>query len=468
MASGFLRPYASRIVFLQRFLDASLIFFTYWFITINRLEVVWDSKRILATAFAVVFFAFFAELFGLYRSWRNSSLIEEIQALLKVWLLTIFVLLTLAFITKTSEMFSRSVMTIWWTFAPVTLVVMRLIVRWGLMFVRRRGANVRTVAIVGYNPVGIRLVKHLKAMSWTGLVVNGFFDHRTREFGEGVVGTLRYSISSIDELMLRAHSGEIDSVYIALPMKAELRIAELVNQLSDTTASVYVIPDLFMSELMHSRWIDFGGMPLMSVYETPFYGLYGWVKRMEDLILGGLILLLILPIMVAIAIAVKLTSPGTVIFKQRRYGLNGEVVEVWKFRSMTVCEDGDHVPQAKKCDARITPFGAFLRKTSLDELPQFINVLQGKMSIVGPRPHAVAHNEQYRKLIKGYMLRHKVKPGITGLAQVNGCRGETDTLDKMQKRVDYDLEYIQNWSLWLDLKIVFLTVWRGFGGAHAY
>ncbi|PIQ13865.1 MAG: undecaprenyl-phosphate glucose phosphotransferase [Hydrogenophilales bacterium CG18_big_fil_WC_8_21_14_2_50_58_12] len=436
--------------------------------TIARLDVVWDSKRILAAAFAVVLFAFHAEFLGLYRSWRSSSFIDEIQTLLKVWLLTIFLLVTLAFITKTSEIFSRLVMMLWWTFAPVSLIAIRLIVRWGLRFVRRSGANVRNIAIVGHNPVGIRLVKHLNAISWTGLVVNGFFDHRTREFGETVVGALKYSISSIDALMLKAHSGEIDSVYIALPMKAELRIAELVNQLSDTTASVYVIPDLFISELMHSRWIDFGGMPLVSVYETPFYGLYGWVKRMEDLFLGGLILLLILPIMVAIAITVKLTSPGPVIFKQRRYGLNGEEMEVWKFRSMTVCEDGDHVPQAKKCDVRITPFGAFLRKTSLDELPQFINVLQGTMSIVGPRPHAVAHNEQYRKLIRGYMLRHKVKPGITGLAQVNGWRGETDTLDKMQKRVDFDLEYIQNWSLWLDLKIVFLTVWGGFCGAHVY
>jgi putative colanic acid biosynthesis UDP-glucose lipid carrier transferase len=268
--------------------------------------------------------------------------------------------------------------------------------------------------------------------------------------------------------MLAVHKGEVDSIYIALPLKSDGRIETLVNQLSDTTASVYVIPDLFISEIVHSRWIDFGGMPLVSVYETPFYGLFGWVKRTEDVLLGSFILLLIAIPMIFIAIGIKTTSPGSVLFKQRRYGLNGAVVEVWKFRSMTVAENGDKVTQATKGDSRITPFGAFLRKTSLDELPQFINVLQGTMSVVGPRPHAVAHNEQYRKLIKGYMLRHKVKPGITGWAQINGWRGETDTLDKMQKRVDYDLEYIQNWSLWLDAKIVYLTIFKGFNGKNVY
>jgi putative colanic acid biosynthesis UDP-glucose lipid carrier transferase len=211
-----------------------------------------------------------------------------------------------------------------------------------------------------------------------------------------------------------------------------------------------------------------GGMPMISVFDTPFYGVDGWLKRTEDLVLGTLILLLICVPMLAIAIGVKISSPGPVLFKQRRYGLNGKIVEVWKFRSMTVCEDGDKVVQASKNDARVTRFGAFIRRTSLDELPQFINVLQGSMSIVGPRPHAVAHNEQYRRLIHGYMLRHKVKPGITGWAQISGWRGETDTLEKMQKRIEFDLEYVRNWSLWLDLKIIMLTVIRGFSGSNAY
>jgi putative colanic acid biosynthesis UDP-glucose lipid carrier transferase len=172
--------------------------------------------------------------------------------------------------------------------------------------------------------------------------------------------------------------------------------------------------------------------------------------------------------MIVIAIAIKLTSPGPVLFKQKRYGIKGEQIEVWKFRSMTVCENGDDIKQATVNDTRVTPLGAFLRRTSLDELPQFINVLQGSMSVVGPRPHAVAHNEYYRKQIQGYMLRHKVRPGITGLAQINGCRGETDTIDKMEARVHHDLEYLRQWSLWLDLKIVFITIFKGFVGKHVY
>ncbi len=242
----------------------------------------------------------------------------------------------------------------------------------------------------------------------------------------------------------------------------------LIHELADTTASVYVVPDLYVNNLVHSRWFSMDGIPIASVFESPFYGVDGWLKRMEDIVIGSMILLLIGPIMLLISIAVKLSSPGPVIFKQRRYGLSGEVIEVWKFRSMSVQEDGVDVPQAQREDPRVTPLGRFLRKSSLDELPQFINVIQGRMSIVGPRPHAVAHNEKYRKLIFGYMLRHKVKPGITGLAQVNGWRGETNTLDKMQKRVEYDLEYIQHWSLWLDIKIIILTAFRGFTGSSAY
>ena len=199
-------------------------------------------------------------------------------------------------------------------------------------------------------------------------------------------------------------------------------------------------------------------MPVISVCETPFRGSDGVVKRLSDIVLSMLILALIFPLLIVLAILVKLTSPGPVIFKQRRYGLDGEQILVYKFRSMTVTEDGPDIPQARKGDARITPLGAIMRRTSMDELPQFINVLQGRMSIVGPRPHAVAHNELYRKLIKGYMVRHKVRPGITGWAQVNGYRGETTTLDKMQGRIDYDLDYLRNWSLRLDLHIILKTI----------
>ncbi|MDO9104613.1 MAG: undecaprenyl-phosphate glucose phosphotransferase [Methylovulum sp.] len=467
MPKSLLRPHASRVSFLQRLLDALLIFSIY-----RGLQIVFnadgEAKNILAEALAVIFFLTFAELQGLYRSWRTSPLGDEVGAVFFSWLCVIFVLLTLAFVSKTSESFSRALVITWWIVVPVILTAARVAVRSALRIVRQHGANIRTVAIVGHNAVAHHLVKHLASMPWAGLAIKGIFDDHQSEGLSIEIGQSSYTVGSMEELMQKVHAGEINAVYIALPIRCEQRIEELVNQFADTTASVYVMPDLFISELMHARWINFGGMPLVSVYETPFCGLFSWMKRLEDVILSSLILLLISPLMAVIAVAVKATSPGPVIFKQRRYGLNGALVEVWKFRSMTVCENGGHVPQAKKNDARITPLGAFLRKTSLDELPQFINVLQGRMSVVGPRPHAVSHNEEYRKLIKGYMLRHKVKPGITGWAQVNGWRGETDTLEKMQRRVEYDLHYIQNWSLWLDLKIVFLTVFRGFVGENVY
>jgi putative colanic acid biosynthesis UDP-glucose lipid carrier transferase len=218
------------------------------------------------------------------------------------------------------------------------------------------------------------------------------------------------------------------------------------------------VPDIFVFDLIQARVDTIGNLPVVAVCETPFYGFNGLLKRASDYVLATLALIVLAPLMIAIAIGVKLSSPGPVLFKQRRYGVDGRQIYVYKFRSMTVTEDGDTVKQATKNDSRVTPFGAFLRKTSLDELPQFINVLQGRMSVIGPRPHAVAHNELYRKLIRGYMIRHKVRPGITGLAQVNGYRGETETVEKMKMRIEYDLAYLRSWSLLLDLQILLKTI----------
>jgi len=209
-------------------------------------------------------------------------------------------------------------------------------------------------------------------------------------------------------------------------------------------------------------------MPAFSICDSPLQGMSGLWKRGFDVVLASIALCLILPALLALAAAIKWTSPGPVLFKQRRYGLNGEQIWVYKFRTMTVCEDGPVVAQVTKQDSRVTPLGAYLRRTSLDELPQIFNVLEGKMSFVGPRPHAVAHNEEYRKLINGYMIRHKVRPGITGWAQVNGLRGETSTVDKMRRRVQYDLDYLNHWSLWLDVKIIAKTAWTVLRDRHAY
>jgi putative colanic acid biosynthesis UDP-glucose lipid carrier transferase len=286
--------------------------------------------------------------------------------------------------------------------------------------------------------------------------IAGYFDDRGVERLEVIEPHLM--LGSLRQLAAYAKTHRVDLIYITLPMASQPRILSLIEDLQDTTASIYFAPDILLFDLIQAHMQTIGGIPLVAVCESPFYGVDGAVKRASDLLLAGTILLLVLPLMLAIAAGVKLDSPGPVLFRQRRYGLDGREIVVYKFRTMTVLEDGSGIRQATRSDDRVTRLGAFLRKYSLDELPQFINVLQGRMSVVGPRPHAIAHNEMYRKLIRGYMIRHKVRPGITGLAQVSGLRGETESVDKMRARIECDLAYLRNWSLLLDLRIVLRTV----------
>jgi putative colanic acid biosynthesis UDP-glucose lipid carrier transferase len=377
-------------------------------------------------------------------------------------------LTAVGFLTKTSANYSRAAVTIWGMLAFSFLVLQRLFAREMLRIMRAKGRNTRSLAIAGSGPSAVGIARQVIDAEWAGLLVTGFYETTAAVGSKPLAGHDLEVKGDLHELVRLARAGEIDYIYVALPTKDEDRVMWLVNLLADTTASVYVVPDVFIFQLKQARWTSIGGMPIVSIYESPFDGINGWLKRVEDVVLSILILILMAGPMLVIGLITRFTSNGPALFKQRRYGLNGKVVEVWKFRSMRVTEDGDTIMQAQKQDPRITPFGAFLRRTSLDELPQFFNVLKGDMSVVGPRPHAVAHNEQYRGLIPGYMLRHKVKPGITGWAQVNGWRGETDTLEKMAKRVEFDLEYMRNWSLWLDIKIVVLTIFKGFSGKNAY
>jgi putative colanic acid biosysnthesis UDP-glucose lipid carrier transferase len=330
-----------------------------------------------------------------------------------------------------------------------------------------RGLNTRRAAIVGIGESGLKMYQQLLQNPELGYVFGGFFDDRSNErladeFPDVVLE------GTIESLIDRTREGEYDVIFLALPLKAQKRIDEILQRCGDTTASVHLIPDFFTYNLIHARLSEVGSIQTLSVYDTPIFGFNDFLKRLFDIVFSLCVLSVIALPMLIIALLVKVTSPGPVIFKQYRYGLDGKKIQVWKFRSMSVMENSDTVVQAKKNDMRVTRVGAVIRRTSLDELPQFINVLQGRMSVVGPRPHAVAHNEEYRKLIPYYMLRHKVKPGITGWAQVNGYRGETDTLDKMTGRIDYDLDYIRNWSLWMDIKIVFLTFFKGFTGSNVH
>ncbi|HMP06362.1 MAG TPA: undecaprenyl-phosphate glucose phosphotransferase, partial [Lacipirellulaceae bacterium] len=289
-------------------------------------------------------------------------------------------------------------------------------------------------------------------------------ERRTKE----LAGEERPHAGNLRQLVHLAKTGGVDMIFITFPMRAEQRIRNYLQQLGDTTASVYIVPDFFVFQMLHARWNQIDGLPVVSVFETPISGIDGVLKRMFDLVVATALLVVAAIPMALIAAAVKWSSPGPIFFRQTRYGLSGEEIRVWKFRTMRVCENGPTVKQASKDDDRVTPVGRVLRKTSLDELPQLLNVIGGSMSLVGPRPHATAHNEQYRAQIDGYMLRHKVKPGITGLAQVNGARGETETLEKMARRVEFDHRYIREWSLWMDLRILLKTVLVVFKQENAY
>jgi len=429
----------------------------------------WDSGYSLAMVTAIGLFFFFAQTEDLYRSWRGASMMrQEVVSVWMAWFWTILGLLFFAYATKTSTEYSRRVILTWFALTPFMLAFWRALVQTILGYMRERGINTRLVAIVGAEEPGARLARTLLDSPWMGLSLTGFYDDRMPTGSRPLVDKPVNVLGNLDDLVKRARDGRIETIYITLPMRADKRIKDLITRLSETTVSVYIAPDFFISDLMKSTWTNVGDLPTVSIFETPFYGVDGMLKRVEDIILGSILFLITLVPMILVAIGVKLSSPGSIIYKQHRYGLQGNKIEVWKFRTMTVCENSDEFTQVTENDPRVTKFGHFLRMTSLDELPQFINVLQGRMSIVGPRPHAVVQNEQYRKLISGYMLRYKVKPGITGLAQINGWRGETDTLDKMQKRVDCDLAYIRKWSMWLDLKIIVKTIFVGFFGKNAY
>ncbi len=383
------------------------------------------------------------------------------------WFLQSLILAFFGYASGYLSLYPMEVLLAWFAATPLTLSLAHLALRHFVPQLLSRQSHQRSAIIAGMSSTGLSLAGQLRGNPFLGIRLAGFFDDRSRQRLE-TAGADQILLGGIGSLAAFVKENRIDQIYITLPMASQPRILALLDDLRDTTASIYFVPDIFVTDLIQGRMDQVGGMPVVAVCESPFIGVNGLIKRGSDIVLSLLILILIAPLLAAIAVGVKLSSPGPVLFRQRRYGLDGEEIVVYKFRSMTVCEDGHHIAQATRDDRRITRFGAFLRRTSLDELPQFVNALQGRMSIVGPRPHAIAHNEIYRKLIKGYMVRHKVKPGITGWAQVNGYRGETETVEKMQKRIEYDLEYLRHWSLALDLWIIVKTVLVVFRDRNAY
>ena len=443
---------------LEAILEPLVTVLSLWFL-------VWFFEDDLSPAWLVASVVAFALAFP-GRSLLRAPPDRVLVSILLAWGWTAGLLLAMGFATGHIHDFSASIVVNWLWFAPVA----QLATHWALRslaphLVRLQGPPLRAV-VVGMNDQGCSLADRLANTPYTGVELLGFFDDRTPD---RIHGRARHRmLGRIEEIAEYVKKHHVQLVYLSLPMASQPRIKQLLDTLKDTTASVYFVPDMFVTDLIQGRMDSVCGMPVISVCETPFRGPNAVVKRASDVVLSVAILLLLSPLMLGIAAAIKLTSPGPVIFRQRRYGLWGQEIIVYKFRSMTVTEDGAVVTQARKDDDRVTPLGRILRKTSMDELPQFINVLQGRMSIVGPRPHAVSHNEFYRPLIKSYMIRHKVKPGITGWAQVNGFRGETDCLEKMEARIRCDLDYLRNWSLRLDLYIVWRTIRLVFKDGAAY
>ncbi len=374
------------------------------------------------------------------------------------WTMLFGGLLVIGYVTKFSAAYPRRVILTWTLVTPVMLILVNVILRAVMRRIFSDPANTRRVIIAGYNEISLSLATRLQDDHLSAMKVEGFFDDRSAE-RLGASGGLPL-LGKLPDMPAYVKSNFIDVIFVALPIRHIRRVLDLIDELRDTTASIYYVPDILVFDLIQSRTLEILGIPVIAMCETPFAGYRGVVKRLTDIVLCMAAMPLLLPLMAVISVAVKVSSPGPAIFRQRRYGLDGRPIVVYKFRTMSVADDGDVIVQATKDDPRVTPVGRFLRRYSLDEFPQFFNVLQGRMSLVGPRPHAVAHNEWYRKLIKGYMMRHKVPPGITGLAQINGCRGETALLEQMQARIDYDLEYLRHWSLMLDLKILTRTVLR--------
>lgn len=467
---GLLKEYSQILSLIMRILDIVAVVVsgvTAYYYRFGHIDFSQRYLVALITAALVTLVVF--PSFHLYESARAKGFWQNIQNLIKAMGAVVLLLAGLAFLTKTGESFSRAWFITTAIFSVSLLVLFRCTLLVFLRLMRAHGWNERRVIIIGARELTQKLVETVQQSLWTGFRIIAIFDDHVDE-KKVMIGNIPIlpTPSNIDAY-LAAHEETIDEVWLTLPLTAEARVKELLHDLRHQTIPIRFVLDIFGASFFSHSIADLAGFPALNLNYSPMVGLNRFVKAIEDRVLALFIVLLISPILLLIALGVKFSSKGPVFFKQRRHGWDGRIIKIYKFRTMYEHQEQQGVvTQATQNDTRITPFGKFLRRTSLDELPQFLNVLQGRMSIVGPRPHAVSHNEFYKDSIEAYMQRHKVKPGITGWAQVNGWRGETETLEKMQKRVEFDLYYIENWSLIFDLKIIFLTVFQGFVNKNAY
>jgi putative colanic acid biosynthesis UDP-glucose lipid carrier transferase len=467
---GLLKEYAGPLSMLLRGLDmaaivvAGLAAYAYKFGNLD-LPLPYIHALIISAVYTLAVFSFFR----IYQSVRTKNFWEHIRTLVQAISVVLMSMAGTAFLTKSGAQFSRSWFGCWVVLSFILLILFRGTLLSVLRLMRASRWNERRVIIIGANELGQRLAGSLQQALWTGFRVVAIFDDHVAEKPKNIAGVAIKPMPSDLSEYLSASKEVIDEIWLALPLSAEERVKELMHELRHHTVSVRLVLDVFGFGLFSNAITDLAGFPALALNSSPMVGMNRVIKAFEDRILALLILVFISPLLLLIAIGVKCSSRGPVFFKQLRHGWDGRIIKIYKFRTMFQHDELEgKVTQASINDKRVTPFGRFLRKTSMDELPQFINVLQGRMSIVGPRPHAVSHNEFYKDSIKAYMQRHKVKPGITGWAQVNGWRGETEVLEKMEKRVEYDLFYIEHWSLMFDLKIIFLTFFQGFFNKNAY
>jgi len=471
---GFLIQHGGRLDYLSRLVDPTIA--AMWSLVMIYLcdyPESFDTLRQLAM-YGVVLIVFVFPGFGIYKSWRGVGIYREIRNITFAWATVTVLLNVILFlfsrggepsVTGPFSLFSEKVFVIWATGTYGTIALFRILLRLFLRRLRRRGYNKKWAVIIGGGTIGRKLSAVLARNIGLGYEVVAFFDDDPKKQGQVIDGAP--VLGSIERIPDFLRENDVDCVFVTLSLGHKEALEKVFSYLNDFACEIKLIPDLFGYFLLNYSISQVGGLPAINVRE----GLSGpdmVIKWVEDKVIALLLLIIASPLMFLIALAIRCDSPGPILFKQRRYGLNGREINVYKFRTMWVTEDGPAVVQARKDDPRVTRVGRFLRKCSLDELPQLFNVLQGRMSLVGPRPHAVAHNEQYRKLVRYYMLRHIFKPGITGWAQVNGLRGETESTTNMERRIRYDLHYINNWSLGFDIKILFLTLFKALGGPNAY
>lgn len=473
LVNGFAKEHSSVLAVVLRIIDWLVILLSGYMSfkllehvrTLPSYEVLIPKSYLWLIIVSVLLAALIFPRFNVYRAWRGESIFREVKAILTAWVCVFVVLLVFLVFTKSTEEYSRAWMLCWFASASFSLLLARAILRYGLRRYRAKGFNQRHIIIVGSGELGQKVALKLLNSAWTGFNISGFFTDTETKYIYSGVSTLK-DLGTMNDVVRYVEMHSVDQVWITVSLRHSGKVNKLVNELQTVAVDVRLVPDIYGFDLLNHSISHVDGMPIIDLSVTPMVGINKLVKWFEDKVLALFILIIISPMMLVTALGVKLSSPGPVFYRQERVSWNGKRFNMLKFRSMPVDTDsrtGGPVWGGAK-DKQPTKFGAFIRRTSLDELPQFINVLKGDMSIVGPRPERTVFVDQFKHEIPSYMKKHLVKAGITGWAQINGWRGDTC----LNKRVEYDLQYIENWSIWFDVKIILLTFFKGLINKNAY